>query len=80
MYFQIKIFGSYLDIFSFSAKQKVNIAKLFVNNESVRSELCQSKPNHYALSLFNEIQTELTNESQKSEIDVIIENIKRLIH
>lgn len=65
-------------IFSVSAKQKVSIAKLFMNNERVRSELHQVKPNYYALSLLSDIKKDLTNESQKSEIDVIMDNIRRM--
>ena len=62
-------------IFGVDNKTQVTVAKLFIHNERVKSELWQSKPNKYALELLNEIKDNLKNKSQISEIDSIITQV-----
>lgn len=64
-------------IFKIDAKKQVKVAKLFISNSRVKSELGQSRPQNYALSLLNEIKNGLTNQSQISDIDMIINAVKQ---
>ena len=59
-------------------KKKVKVAKLFLSNDRVKSELGQSRPQRYALSLLDEIKSSLTNQSQINEIDTVINEVQKL--
>lgn len=63
-------------IFSLDSKSKVNIAKLFLTNERANAELSNDRPKQNAISLLNKIKDELTNQSQISEIDEIITQLR----
>lgn len=65
-------------IFGIDAKKKVKVAKLFLSNDRVKSELGQSRPQRYALSLLDEIKSSLTNQSQINEIDTVINEVQKL--
>lgn len=65
-------------IFSVSSKQQIKIAKLFMTNKRVQSELCEKRPFDYAIELLQSIKNGLTNESQKAEIGIIINNLRSL--
>ena len=66
-------------IFSVSAKQQVKIAKLFITNKRVQSELYEKRPYNYAIELLTAIKNGLTNESQKTEIDIIMKDLKTIV-
>lgn len=63
-------------IFTLSPKQQVVVAKLFQTNERVRNELYQVRPKKFALGLLEQIKEGLSNDSQISEIDVVIQDVK----
>jgi len=65
-------------IFELPAKKKVMVAKLFQSNERVRDELCQNRPKTAALSLLNEIKDSLQNNSQITELEMIINDVKKI--
>lgn len=65
-------------IFDLPAKKKVTVAKLFQSNERVRSELYQNRPKNAALSLLNEIRDSLQNDSQITELDLIINEVQKI--
>lgn len=65
-------------IFTLPAKQQVSVAKLFQTNERVRDELYQVRPKNYAIALLNEIKSGLQNDSQITELEIIINEIQKL--
>ena len=65
-------------IFTLPAKQQVSVAKLFQTNERVRDELYQVRPKSYAVALLNEIKSGLQNDSQITELEIIINEIRQL--
>lgn len=65
-------------IFELPTKQQVVVAKLFQQNERVRSELSQSRPKKCALELLEEIKSGLTNISQIAEIEKVVEDVQKI--
>ena len=63
-------------IFDIDAKKQVRVAKLFLSNDRVKNELGQSRPQKYALDLLNEIKSNLTNQSQINEIEIVIKKVE----
>lgn len=65
-------------IFTLPAKQQISVAKLFQTNERVRDELYQVRPKSYAVALLSEIKAGLQNDSQITEVEMIINDIQKL--
>jgi hypothetical protein len=54
------------------------IARMFMSNERVRSELFQDKPQQQAIHLLEGLRTRLTIEAHRAEVDEAIESVKAL--
>lgn len=65
-------------IFGLTPRQQIIVAKLFMTNDRVRSELVQSRPKNCAIDLLNEIKDGLTNSSQISEIEIVIADVEKI--
>lgn len=55
-----------------------NVIRMFKNNNRVRDELSQSKPQKYAIELLKSFKTRLTVEAHKQELREVIKDIKEL--
>ena len=58
---------------------QLKIARLFASNDRVREELFQNKPNREAVELLNKIANSFSVESHITEVETIIDNIKKMI-
>ena len=65
-------------VFELPAKKKVMVAKLFQSNERVKEELYQTRPKTAALLLLDEIKDSLQNNSQITELEMIINDVKKM--
>lgn len=66
-------------IFEMQTQDRLKIARLFASNDRVREELFQNKPNREAVELLNKIANSFSVESHITEVETIIDNIKKMI-
>lgn len=61
-----------------NSTQLMKLARLFQTNDRVRDELFQMKPKTRAIEFLENIKNRLTIQANKDEIDVIIDEVKKL--